>query len=409
MTPSDRKNLELTVEIAFRLLNPAMSLILAATFFVLWQRRRAYRYPLLLALAFLLSGIAFTANDFLQPINGPAARILVNALFTAAILLACVGALVRAGARAPATLFAAICAGGATAFFWYLFIEPSTVARIYILNAAYAAMALVTATALIRGRPNSTVDWLFVGLALFLFVLVVLRSIAIFMGVLDINSSGSLADSVYWASVQAMTPLLALMLALSFLAAFAVQVVSELRDEADRDYLTSLLNRRGFDARAASALDENSKPGSEAALMIADIDNFKTVNDTFGHAAGDQVIAAIGRVLADHSSALIIGRTGGEEFALLYEDATHRELLAHAAVIRAEFSRATVPSLPHGYPLSVSIGIHPRQPGESLGAMMRRADEALYLAKTNGRDQAFITRPVDRRRVSAPIGAGSHD
>lgn len=386
----------MTFELAFSLLNPAISLLLAVTFFGLSRRRPSYRYPSLLALAFLLGAVAFMANDFLRHFDGPGLRIFLNALFWLAVLVACSSALVRIGAQIPATAIVALSAGCAAGFFWFLFAEPSTVARIYIMNAGYAAITLFTAVTLIQAKPDSLVDWLFVAFTLLLLMLAILRPLAIFMGGLDTAAAGSLADSSYWASIQAMTPLLALILALLFVAAFAIRVFSEVRDEADHDYLTGLLNRRGFEARAASALTQAGTRPWKTALMIADIDNFKTVNDTFGHATGDEVIATVGRILAEHANAPIVARTGGEEFALLYEDASRRELLAHAAVVRAEMARAHVRGLPRGYPLSMSIGIHDRQPGEALDAMMRRADEALYVAKASGKDQAIMTRQALR-------------
>ncbi|MEO9341226.1 GGDEF domain-containing protein, partial [Mesorhizobium sp. SB112] len=375
-----------------------------ATFLMLWQRRRSYRYPLLLALAFFMSGLGFAANDFLASFDGPALRVAANAFFLVSVLAACVSAFVRIDAPIPTTFFAVLCVLCATSFVWFLFIEPSTFARILIVNGTFAALASVTTWVQIRSKPKSTVDWLFVCLAGSILVQAIARPAAIIMQGLDINPDGPLRDSEYWATVQALTPLLTLVLALSFLVAFAVQVFNELRDEADQDYLSGLLNRRGFDAQANVAIRASPVKRWQPAVMIADIDNFKLINDTFGHSVGDHVIAAIARILGSHSHANIVGRTGGEEFGLYYDEARRSELLSHAAAIRAEISRASVDQLPRGYPLTISIGIHHRYQTESLSEMMREADHALYAAKAAGKDQAFITplklHSVDRTAVS---------
>ncbi|MCO6392149.1 diguanylate cyclase [Aliihoeflea aestuarii] len=381
----------MTGELAFKLLNPAISLVLVTTFLTLWFRHRSHTHLLMLAGAFTLSGIAFAANDFLHAYDGPALRVFVNGLFLAAILGACLSAFVRARMPVPLGLFAAVVTAGATGFSWFLFVEPSTPARIYIVNATFAVIATITGYALIRAKPRSAVDWMFVGLAGFIFTLAIARPVATFMDRLDINPGGPIGASAYWATIQALTPLLALTIALSFLAAFAVQIFAELRNQAERDYLTGLLNRRGFDMQAARSIDAVEGTIWQPALMVVDIDNFKMINDTFGHGTGDRVIAAVARALATHAGADIVGRMGGEEFALFYNRARRGELAPCADALRREIGRLRIVDLPAGYPLTVSIGIHPRHQSQTLSEMMKQADQALYAAKSGGKDQALMT------------------
>lgn len=389
----------MTGELAFKLLNPAISLVLVATFFLLWLRHKSHTHLLMLAGAFALSGTGFAANDFLHAYEGPALRIFVNGVFLVAVSAACLSALVRVRTPISLPLFTAIVTAGATGFSWFLFVEPSTTARIYIVNATFAVIAIMTGYALIRAKPQSKVDWSFVALAGFIFVLAIARPVATFMDRLDINPGGSIGASAYWATVQALTPLLALTIALSFLAAFAVQIFTELRNQAERDYLTGLLNRRGFDLQAAQSIDANRETIWQPALMIVDIDNFKLINDTFGHGTGDRVIIAVGRALAMHAEADIVGRIGGEEFALFYNRARRGELAACADAVGREIRRLRVTDLPVGYPLTVSMGIHPRHQSQSLREMMAQADRALYAAKSGGKDQALMT-PLSLQPVS---------
>jgi diguanylate cyclase (GGDEF)-like protein len=389
------QTLKVTGEFVFKLLNPAISLVLSATVLLLWRSHRTYRYLPLLALAFSFCGIAFAANDFLQGFDGPALRLLVNALFFGAVLSACLGASVRVRAPIAVAWFTALCLCGALSFCWFLFVQPSTPARIYVVNATFAAMALTTVITLIRAGPRSWVDWLFVGVAILLVLLSISRPIAMLVDGLDINVRGSLNDSDYWATVQALTPVVAVVILLAFLAAFGLQLFNELRDDAERDHLTGLLNRRGFEFRATAFLRSPTAAQYQAAVMLVDIDNFKAVNDTFGHAAGDRAIAAVAQVLAKQG-ADVVARVGGEEFALFYKDAHRGKLRWHASAIRAALERAEIEGLPEGRPLTVSIGIHLRHPFESLAEAMRQADGALYSAKRSGKNQATFAEPFLR-------------
>lgn len=390
---------ELTGDLAFKLLNPAISLVLMAAFLALWFRHKSHRHLLMLAVAFTLSGLAFAANDFLQQFEGPGLRVLVNGLFFVAVTVACLSAFVRVRLKIPVALFAAISTAGGTAFSWFLFVEPSTPARIYVVNATFAAMAVVTAHALIRAKPKSQIDWLFVGVAGFILTLAIARPVATFTDRLDINAGGPIGASVYWATIQALTPLLALTIALSFLAAFAVQIFTELRNQAERDYLTGLLNRRGFDQQADQSIGTTEGTIWQPAVMVVDIDDFKRINDTFGHGVGDRVIGSVGRVLATRAGADVVGRVGGEEFALFYGRARRSELTAYAETVRREIGRLRITDLPAGYPLTVSIGIHPRHQTQTLREMMAQADRALYAAKSAGKDQALIT-PLSLQTVA---------
>ena len=392
----------LTGQFSFTLLNPAIALVLATTFFILWRKRLQRPHLGLLAFAFFACGLAFVAQDFLAPLEGPVLRIAANGLFFVAIVAACAAALTRAHIAVPAKLIGLISLCAAAAFLWYLLADPSTTARIYVMNAAYAAFAAITAQRLVAAGPRALVDWLAVLTMVFLFLLAVSRPIATLLQGLDVNADGSFQQSAYWATVQAFTPLLALAIALVFLGALAVEVVGELREQADIDYLTGLLNRRGFDARAVQALDAAEPRLVQPAVMLIDIDDFKKINDSHGHASGDEVIRAVGSVLARSAGKTLVARTGGEEFALFYADVRRGDLMALADAIRASLAQTAIAALPAHHRVTVSIGIHTRHQSEPLTAMMAQADQALYAAKKAGKDRAAIAPLPLRTVIEAP-------
>lgn len=155
------------------------------------------------------------------------------------------------------------------------------------------------------------------------------------------------------------------------------------------DTLTGLHNRRYISSRLRQAMDSASNGGAPVSLLLADIDHFKTINDTHGHEAGDQV-------LRDFSSRLLTGlraldlaaRYGGEEFVVVMPGAGMAE-----AEIAAERLRSSVAGsdfkLGDGtkVPVTVSIGVAQARRGEAIDSLLRRADEALYVAKNAGRNQ----------------------
>lgn len=386
----------MTGQFFFTLLNPAVAAILAVTFLVLWRKRPDQTYLAMLALAFFCSGVAFAINDLVPYFESWASRIVANLMFLVAIASACIGGLLRVGEPIPLRLFAISSATSAVMFCWYLFVEPSTEARIYVVSAAYIVLTAKTVWMLFRARPRG-LDWLFVSLSSTLLLLAIARPVATLLKQLDTNSGGSFRDSAYWATVQAVTPVIAIAMGLAFLFALASRLFDELTAEANRDFLTGLLNRRGLDKGVQKLL--GSAP--DAAVMIVDIDNFKLVNDTYGHGTGDQVIAAVARILTKQGEADLVARTGGEEFTLFYRSIQRPTLLEHAEAIRHEMAQTEFPGLPYDRYVTVSMGLHPRINAETISDMMSAADRALYDAKRAGKDRAVLGAPPLQARPFA--------
>lgn len=168
---------------------------------------------------------------------------------------------------------------------------------------------------------------------------------------------------------------------------------SMLQTLSQTDELTGLLNRRAFIERAEQALQLQQHTGQDLALLMLDIDHFKTINDQFGHDAGDQVLRQLGQMLRQSGRQTdSIARFGGEEFILLLPD-TDRQ----AAICLAERLRTQVQSIRIGeHRLTISIGISTLNVGQtaSFAWLFKQADLALYQAKHAGRDQV-VTQPVD--------------
>lgn len=344
-----------------------------------------------IGIAFLLNSLAFTFADQITQAEPPWLLIVTNGLFFTAILLACASALLRVEISPRPIAITTLCLVTWPIFLWYLLAQPSTIARIYALSFAYAITSGYTAWLLIRAKPRSIVDWLFVDLALLFGLVSVARPLATWSGSLGWNEGGPLTASDYWSSILGLTPMVAVLVALAFLVAFGAQMIADVQHEAYRDYLTGLLNRRGFDKQVQLELS-NVRLGPEPpAVMIADIDNFKKINDTFGHAVGDQVIALVASVLSTIGNPDAVGRTGGEEFGLFFTGRSTRALIEVAAGIRTKLRASKLQDLPDGYPITISIGIHVKHSDETFTQMMSEADASLYRAKRQGKDRAVLS------------------
>lgn len=162
--------------------------------------------------------------------------------------------------------------------------------------------------------------------------------------------------------------------------------VRELSHQSRTDALTQLVNRRAFDETVEREFDRRRKSHVAIALLVADVDHFKQVNDRHGHAYGDKVLRRIADVLRECVDGRdMVGRYGGEEFAVLFPG-----LDASAAAARAELMRQAVQERVGDHsPVTISIGVASTDDGgiDSPNALFRAADEALYRAKDRGRNR----------------------
>ena len=153
------------------------------------------------------------------------------------------------------------------------------------------------------------------------------------------------------------------------------------------DPLSGCLNRRGFEQQLQRELARASRSGGELAMRAIDADNFKDINDSFGHLVGDDVIREVGAVLRGRArTGDVVARVGGDEFALLLPDTTEEGAAQLAQRIREAFQEHRFRTRRDGIVLTISIGIAATQgSGDGSAEDLRaRADEALYAAKRRG-------------------------
>ncbi|HTA64372.1 MAG TPA: diguanylate cyclase [Xanthomonadaceae bacterium] len=180
-----------------------------------------------------------------------------------------------------------------------------------------------------------------------------------------------------------------IVLLLAFSIRRRVKVQRLLTKLAQDDHLTGLRNRRASLAAAAELFETSRRTGTPFSLALIDIDHFKRINDTYGHAAGDAVLVAVATCMRESlRTDDICGRVGGEEFLFVFPRCDR----AHAATlleqIRAAVTALRIPALPADHPLTMSAGLTERRADDTLlDTLVRRADVALYAAKHAGRDR----------------------
>ncbi|MFY0666296.1 MAG: diguanylate cyclase [Natronospirillum sp.] len=157
------------------------------------------------------------------------------------------------------------------------------------------------------------------------------------------------------------------------------------------DELTGLVNRRQLKRRAEQLLAQARRSNSPVSVVVLDIDNFKQVNDTEGHLAGDEILKRLADVLRDHArESDVVGRYGGEEFSMVLPDSTESDALIFAQRLHELVGSILV----GGKPLTVSIGVvssdRLKQDVNSYDTLFELADRAMYEAKAAGRNRTLL-------------------
>ncbi len=159
---------------------------------------------------------------------------------------------------------------------------------------------------------------------------------------------------------------------------------------ATTDALTGLCNRRAFFERATEVCQHAVDRAITA--IVWDIDNFKAVNDTYGHHVGDEAIRACARAACKREEVLV-GRVGGDEFAMVLERRSLAEAIEVAEDLRLRLAEGKIETDQGRLTITCSMGVSEAEPGDNVDQLLRRADGALYDAKTGGRNRVVGAHP----------------
>ena len=158
------------------------------------------------------------------------------------------------------------------------------------------------------------------------------------------------------------------------------------------DEMTGLMNRRGFLSQLRRALAGSKRSGDLGVLVFCDLDNFKAINDTYGHAIGDDVLRQTAKILASNLRETdIVGRLGGDEFAVLMTQTSWRDGFKRAQGLNRIINRTVVNCADKQIQLYASFGVEPFGPHDEEKNLVARADMAMYCNKRKKASIAFVS------------------
>ena len=364
---------------------PGILSVFAFGFILVWYFDRKRTYVWLFSLAIALYSLGAASQIFRTPADAG-----LNAVFSALLYASGAVALVEGLHRRSGRSLGLARAGFLIALVvmpigYFFYGERNLLVRVYVLNFGLGAILLygiLTLGELARGRViDRLAFWAVTIFALHFFP----RTMLSLGG--WVPTADGFGRSVFWVSLQIVLPVLAVALALILLALPLVDRMEELGRDSTTDPLTGLLNRRGFEGRAARLMA--GRHAWPLGLIVCDLDRFKAINDTYGHPVGDAVLRKLGRVLAGAARDRdVVARIGGEEFVVLLANCSAAGAVEFAERLRRTIAAADFP-LPEGAArVTASFGVTAHRAGEPLARLVHRADELLYRAKAEGRNRA---------------------
>lgn len=373
-------------------INLFIAALFALAFFIVAANNRHDTAPRWFALAYC-SALLYIGTELILPVqvNARLTYTAGFAFFLGAVGCMTIGVATRYRQPIPWLAVGAIGILSILANWLAYDIGRDSLLRLFAYQAPYALLLGIAAVQIWQSRRRQPMD-------VVLLVLCWLSAMQFITKPFVAQLTGGAGDfaqsyiaTTYALYSQSMGAVLQVALGLSTLLMLVRDMLMEITARSETDPLSSLLNRRGFEDRAEVALIASAEGGAAASLVVADLDSFKSINDSFGHDTGDEVIVAFAALLArDAPKGAIVSRIGGEEFAVLLPGAHALAARLYAESLRAAFAGLAVGALPPHFRVTASFGVAQHERSETLSDLRRRADAALYVSKRDGRDRVSV-------------------
>ncbi|MEM8634294.1 MAG: GGDEF domain-containing protein [Pseudomonadota bacterium] len=364
----------------FQLLNPLVFLIFAGGF-VCIHKMRSSRAALVFAASYVVGAIAFLADIVFQNSESIAIRTIIAGLYAITVLLLVCGIWRHYRGPAPWRTLVGILIVHMAIYAALLSLEWSWM-RSFSANFG-CGLILIFGLAAMHGKRGQNLDATFYMLHLTSCILCFARPILIAFLSGDTLTNTSHDDQILVVSLHLVAAFAAVSTGMILLIILSRDIFEDLKVSSLTDPLTGLLNRRGFELEAARYIKGHEYKC--LTLTVIDIDHFKRVNDTYGHSVGDEVIVTVGRMLTDTvGTEGIVSRIGGEEFVIITQGFDLVEAVSLADRVRSAIPDLRVAS--DNLRCTASFGVAQHRSTEDLASTLKRADQALYLAKTMGRN-----------------------
>lgn len=294
----------------------------------------------------------------------------------------------RLALHSPVVIVAVV---GMLAIAYFASVVPDTRMRLVLVAIIWSCIMSASIMVLIDRRYWAEYHSRSRGMMLALYCFSLLASLgrlSVYLS-LDNVQQANIANNSHW--MNSITPILMSVIPImgttAFLLMCSEQVKRRWQSAASRDYLTNLPNRRSLMEYGAKTMDAGDK-GRQRAIAILDVDHFKSINDRFGHEAGDFVLQALAQRLKDSlEKDDFLARTGGEEFVIVFGEKNSRNPELAAERIRTGVATSHFTAEGAAIPVTISVGIVSPAAPARLDELLRQADKALYLAKESGRNR----------------------
>ncbi|MCZ8158860.1 MAG: GGDEF domain-containing protein [Rhizobiaceae bacterium] len=374
---------------------PTMVFIgLALFFLLLWRLGLASSWQW--SAGFVQTGIGFGLSTF--PVEPQFDQLASGILFIGAAYCYGSALMIHFGSDRLTALRRGLAAFFLVPHVYYVFVDPNLKLVLFNIEMVFASLFAI-AVFMILGRSRNSADRVLVVASALATVDSLVRGIVFTFVYPTSEEMSDFVESAYNLSVHVTTLTICLLFPFSAISALALRAVDRHRQAAARDPMTGLLNRRGFEA----AIGELAKSGrTSGSIVIVDIDHFKAINDSLGHDAGDQVIVDMAARLQDRAEQnMVVARFGGEEFVILLRQASEAQAVNWAEMMRQSLKDASVTRL-HRASFTASFGVSGMSDLQrDLLPAIRRADQALYHAKRNGRDRVECASGLEAQSLTA--------
>ncbi len=375
---------------AVGLFSPLMALIFAFTFIMIGTFRKSDSFAPVMGFAFVLIAAGLYVPWAYADAYPIGHAIAADTLCTLTIFPIAHALIVRQGSRPPWFILTAISACWLLVSYYLVFTEETYNLRFTLGSIVAATLIIAVLFSMKQAQEVPLVEELIYAVLVLTAMQMIVRPIFTLITSPPITSA-NLVGSLEWTVFNFIAGVTILALGLLFLAVSVLDMVDDLRHQARSDAGTGLLNRRGFESCALKAIDKAKADNRSLSLIVCDIDRFKSVNDIYGHSAGDLVLRSVADVLESSvRKGDRVGRIGGEEFAILLS-ATDVEIaaaLAQAMCLSIEMQN--FPAVVSNHKVTASFGVAALEENDTYQSLFERADMALYKAKDCGRNRVVI-------------------